>query len=266
VRRRLILILALGAGPLPALPALSQSGSQEVWSGDEYVLFSRPAQAATPAPPPAPERIEQIVRRFPSGKVQFDGSQLGRVKVGIWREFDRSGNLIVATPYVLGVLHGEVIRYHTRCATKSDPPAIAARTYYRFNVKDGPHTEFPCSGVKSVEGQHVDGVRQGVWRWYREGKDGPVVARQTPYACKKCDDDPGPDGSAPDRARAVRAFLDRYCTPARVQSMAEPRTFDCDEQGLIEWKRRLRCRVAGGQRVCGLRARDAAAMGAGRPG
>jgi len=252
VRRRLILILLLGTAPSAARAEPDQP--EILWSGDDYVLFSRQPR------PRAPARIEHVTRRFPSGQIQFDGYQLGTLRVGVWKEFDRSGNLIVATPYVLGVLHGEVIRYHTACATKSDPPAIAARTYYRFNVKDGPHSEYPCSGAKSVEGQHVDGVRYGIWRWFGEGNNGPVVAKQTSYPCKKCDDDPGPDESAADRARAVRAFLAKHCTPARVQSMAAPRIFDCAEQGLIEWKDRLRCRTAGGRRICGLRARDAAAM------
>ena len=157
MRRRLVLTLLLGAAALPALPAAAEpEPPQVIWSGEDYVFFSRP-KGPQPAPPPAPAQIEHVIQRFPSGQVQFDGYQLGKVKVGVWKEFDRSGNLLSETPYVRGVLQGEVIRYHTACANKSDAPVAAERTHYHLKIKDGPHTEYACSGNKSVEGQHVDG-------------------------------------------------------------------------------------------------------------
>lgn len=256
MRRRLVLTLLLGAAALPALPTLAQSEPpQVIWSGEDLVFFSRP-KGPKPTPPPAPGRIEHVIQRFPSGQVQFDGYELGKVKVGVWTEFDRSGNVLSETPYVRGVLHGEVIRYHSTCANKSNPPPAAERTHYHLNIKDGPHTEYACAGGKAVEGQHVDGQKHGVWRWYSEGKDGPVVAKQASFRCKKCDVAPAPAESAEARAEATRAFLKQSCTPAPVQSMAAaPNIFDCDAQGLIEWKSRLRCRDVSGQRVCALRTR-----------
>ena len=256
MRRVLMLTLLMGAAVLPALPVVAQSSPpQIIWSGEDHVFFARP-KGPRPTPSPSPERIEHVIQRFPSGQVQFDGYQLGKVKVGVWKEFDRSGNLMSETPYTRGIQHGEVIRYHTTCASKSVDPVPATRTHYYFNIQDGPHAEYDCSGSKTVEGQHVDGQRHGVWRWYRNGKDGQVVAKQTPYACKKCDVAPGPTENAEARGEAIRAFLKKSCTPAPVQSMAAaPNIFDCDAQGLIEWKSRLRCRDVSGQRVCGLRSR-----------
>ena len=257
MRRSLILILLLVAAALPALQVVAQSEPpQIIWSGEDLVFFARPTKPPKPAPPPAPAKIEHVIQRFPSGQVQFDGYQLGKVKVGVWREFDRSGNPISETPYVRGILHGEVIRYHTTCGSKADNPIPATRTHYHFTLQDGPHVEYACSGEKTVEGQHLDGQRHGVWRWYGRGKDGAVVAKQTSYTCKKCDVVPAPAESAEAAAEAIRAFLKKSCTPAPVQSMAAaPNIFDCDAQGLIEWKSRLRCRDVSGQRVCGLRAR-----------
>ena len=256
MRRFLVLTLLLGAPGLPARPVVAQSEPpQVIWTGEEYVFFARP-KGPKPTLPPAPGRIEHVIQRFPSGQVQFDGHQLGKVKVGIWSQFDRSGNLMSETPYVRGVQHGEVIRYHTTCPNKAQNSLAAARTHYRFNLKDGPHIEFACTGEKTVEGQHVDGQQHGIWRWYSQGKGGPVVARQRSYACAKCDAAPGPAESAEARAEALRAFVKKSCTPAPVQSMAaSPNIFDCDDQALVEWKSRLHCRDVSGQRICGLRTR-----------
>ena len=151
MRRCLLLILLLGAAALPALPAVAQSAPpQIIWSGEDYVFFARPKAPA--APPPAPERIEHVIQRFPSGQVQFDGYQLGKVKVGVWKEFDRSGNLLSETPYVRGVQHGEVIRYHTTCPNKSDPPAPPPAPTTTSTSRTGRTAEYACSGGKSVEG------------------------------------------------------------------------------------------------------------------
>ena len=167
------------------------------------MFFARPTRPPKPAPPPPPAKIEHVIQRFPSGQVQFDGYQLGKVKVGVWREIDQSGNPISETPYVRGILHGKVIRYHTTCGSKADNPIPATRTHYRFAVQDGPHVAYACSGEKTVEGQHLDGQRHGVWRWYGRGKDGAVVASRRPTPARSAT-------LFPRRPKAPRLLPRRY--------------------------------------------------------
>ena len=244
MRRLLVLTLWLGAAALPALPVVAQSEpSQAIWTGEEYVFFARP-KGPRPTPPPAPERIEHVIKRFPSGQVQFDGYQLGKVKVGVWSQFDRSGNLLSETPYVRGVQHGEVIRYHTTCANKANNSIAAARTHYHFDrSRTGPTSNTLARARRrskdniSTTSDTASGAGTARAKTARSSPGSgptPVRSATTPRAPSK----------APRlHAEAIRAFLKKSCTPAPVQSMAAaPNIFDCDDQALVEWKSGLHCR------------------------
>jgi hypothetical protein len=261
--------------------------------------FSRAARSRAASRTTEPASIEHVVEKFSNGATRLEGDRVGPLKIGTWKQYHKSGNLLFETPYFGGIQHGVVIQYSDGCRDDKQRNAPTLRTTYRMGVMDGPYVENDCTGPKRAEGFYIDGERAGLWRWYRQsvsqGKETWFVATEGRYRCgrksgtwrhfdasgKVVSENPesGPapgtcsqadvDRTDDDGDALVRDFLTRNCGPSRLAQERAwsglPGLFDCSESAFPTIKPHVRCRSIDGGKICGLRLRprtkDTAVLG-----
>jgi antitoxin component YwqK of YwqJK toxin-antitoxin module len=126
----------------------------------------------------------------PDGKLMAEGRYAGEQKDSTWNYYDATGSLRSTERWKNGRFHGDQEAFFAngqvaeRCAWKDgkrngpcqqffDSGQVRTSTTYANDVAEGPSLVFTEDGKKEIEGQHVKGQRDGLWKHYNT--DGSVL-------------------------------------------------------------------------------------------
>ncbi|MFN3403021.1 MAG: hypothetical protein ACK40G_02930 [Cytophagaceae bacterium] len=116
---------------------------------------------------------------FPDGTKRAEGIYTADGEKGLWKYYDKYGNLNSEQEYVKGLANGKIKRYHENGKLYTDET-------YKNGELDGYYVSYFVTGNKRSEGWYVNGKRHGYWHYYfRNGelksKEYYVKGKQSGY-------------------------------------------------------------------------------------
>ncbi|MFT4736903.1 MAG: antitoxin component YwqK of YwqJK toxin-antitoxin module [Cyclobacteriaceae bacterium] len=99
------------------------------------------------------------IEYFPSGEIRAIGSKRNRINVGVWKYYDRTGNLESEGQYKDGRREGDWIEYHT-------VGSVRTSGNYKKGVKNGKWFTYHTNGETESVGHIDEGMPNGTWNMY----------------------------------------------------------------------------------------------------
>lgn len=96
---------------------------------------------------------------FEDGTKRFEGDYDGSEQNGIWKYYDRYGNLSSEEPYLKGATNGLLKSYHQN-------GKLNYQVNYKAGLRDGYYEEYFPNGKMAEQGWYVDGEKEGYWKQY----------------------------------------------------------------------------------------------------
>lgn len=122
------------------------------------------------------------------GKLVSEGKMDGKNRIGEWLYFQKKSNDVMTKEYYTnGVLDGMKTTYYPEGTVAEEVPykngvidgvsnyyspkgVLLRKLNYRNNVLQGPATYYDGNGNVSIEGQYKDDKKDGLWKYYKNGK------------------------------------------------------------------------------------------------
>lgn len=96
---------------------------------------------------------------FEDGTKRFEGDYDGSEQNGVWKYYDRYGNISSEEPYVKGATDGLLKSYHKN-------GKLDYQVNYEKGIRDGYYEEYFMNGKMAQQGWYKEGEKEGYWQQY----------------------------------------------------------------------------------------------------
>lgn len=123
--------------------------------------------------------VRIFTKVYPPAKYKFTGALIDNKKEGLWIKYDSLGKIESETTYVDGKEWGETKVYEDGVLAGRAKDTIIEKDTITYA------SQYNSSGKTLVSGQYVNGVKNGIWKYYQnDGKKLKKVENYTKTGVK----------------------------------------------------------------------------------